>query len=496
MDRRIGYPAVRPLARALELQPNAGWRSTVTAVQGASDAQRQRQKLLTDRARQVQKLAADVAPFPNLVARVRPVVDHVADEPDGYDLWDDYLRVPHVDPMVATLRTMGIGDGSRDLDDLAFCAWASDEATAETTTMPDGSGLVVISDAMLGVCIHLAMVNALWLDPLLGKSVLVQLARASKASREGKGSRLSLIGGALVRYHLLHLRLHGLPAKLTPALSESGTRMAEMICLYAIRFICAHEAAHYLLGHPNDPAGVMSADRLPLIRDSQELEYEADEVAAQAVVLAGRRDGWPEPAIITAGVMLAICGLFLLERGTFARLVRTHPPVEARMRRVSRLLDTKNIDNLLLGMSHAIDIGGDPSGPLPPAAWDLMSCADEVIRDSHAEEYLQTYGKLDSMLTRPTGALVGGLSGLDPTGGDLAAGLEHACQRDIPQALRAWGVPPRRQAELLERRRSLGFYGAMDTLLLSDAVTRLPNSTEQKFAAAALTTVLTREKRW
>ena len=461
-----------------------------------SDAEIHYSKLSTDRARQVQQLATDVAAFPNLAARLQPVVDHVAASADGYDFWNEYLRRPHADPMVATLKTMKIGDGSHDLDDLIFGAWASDEAMAEMSPMPDGSGLVLVSDALLSICVHLSMVNALWFDSTLGKNTLVQLAKMSHAVRQGAQGKLSLIGGAVIRYHLLHLRVHGLPAKLTPVLTENGTRMAEMMSLYAIRFICAHEAAHYLLGHATDPVGMLSAEHLPLIKNSQELEYEADEVAARAVALTNKGEGWPDPPIAAAGVMLAIAAISVLEHGTFVRRVRTHPPANMRWQRISHLLDTTNVNNLLRGMSLAIEVGGDPAKLLPPTAWDLMSSEPEVMRDGHDSEYLEVHGKLDAMLTLPTHVLVSGLARLNPTGGDLASGLEQARQRNITGALRAWGVPARRAAQLVERQGNLGFYSTVETLLRSDAVTRLPNSTEQRSTAAALTTILTKEERW
>jgi hypothetical protein len=163
---------------------------------------------------------------------------------------------------------------------------------------------------------------------------------------------------------------------------------------------------------------------------------------------------------------------------------------------VSHLLDTTNIRNLLRGMSQAIEVGGYPDRPLPPGAWDLMSSSPEVMRDGHDSEYLEAHGKVDAALTHPTHVLVNGLSGLNPAGADLASGPEHARQRNVPEALHAWGVQSRRARELVDRRYSLGFYSAVETLLGSDAVTRLPNSTQQRFTAAALTTILTREGRW
>jgi hypothetical protein len=461
-----------------------------------SDSEKRYRRLLTDRGAQVRKLEARIAGFADLASRFKPVAEHVAAAPAGYDIINDYLRTPHAEPMVTTLKAMKVGDGSRSLDDLLFGTWASNEAMAETTQQPDGSGLVVVSDAIIGICIYLSSINALWLEPMQGKNTFSQLMKASRAVREGTSNRLSLIGGGLLRYHLLHLRIHGLPAQLTPVLGEKGMRTSEMMCLYAIRFLCAHEAAHYLLGHASDPVKVLSAEALPLIKDSHALEYEADEVAARAVALTCKREGWPDPPIATAGVVLAIAALSILENSTFARRARTHPAAATRWQRIQPMLDSANINNLLRGMRQAIAVGGNPSEPMAASAWDLIMSSPEVTRAGHDNDYLQAHAQLDTMLTSPTLTLVEMLSRMHPSGADLASGLEHARLRNIPEALRAWGVPARDAAELADEQHSLGFYSAVETLLDADSVKALPNPTERRFAAAALTTILTRENRW
>lgn len=460
------------------------------------DSEKKYRRLLADRGAQVRKLEARVAGFADLSARFKPVVDHVAAAPAGYDIINDYLRTPHAEPMVATLEAMMVGDGSRSLDELLFGTWASNEAMAETSQQPDGSGLIIVSDAILGICNYLSSINALWLEPMLGKNTFSQLMKATRAVREGTGSRLSLIGGGLLRYHLLHLRIHGLPAQLTPVLGERGMRMSEMMCLYAIRFLCAHEAAHYLLGHASDPVKVLSTEALPLIKDSHDLEYEADEVAARAVALTCKREGWPDPPIATAGVVLAIAAISILESTTFARRARTHPAAPARWQRIQPLLDSTNVNNLLYGMSQCIAVGGNPSEPMAAPAWDLILSSPEVTRAGHDNDYLRAHAQLDTMLASPTMTLVEGLSRMRPSGADLASGLEYARLRSIPEALLAWGVSAGDAAELADEQHSLGFYSAVGALLDADSVKALPNPIERRFAAAALTSILTREGRW
>jgi hypothetical protein len=272
--------------------------------------------------------------------------------------------------------------------------------------------------------------------------------------------------------------------------------MSEMMCLYAVRFLCAHEAAHYLLGHASDPAKVLSAEALPLIKDSHDLEYEADEVAARAVALTCKREGWPDPPIATAGVVLAIAAISILESSTFARRARTHPAASARWQRIRPLLDSANVNNLLYGMSQSIAVGGNPSEPMAAPAWDLVMSSPEVTRTGHDDDYLRAHAQLDNMLTYPTMTLVQGLSQMRPNGADLASGLEYARLRNLPEALLAWGVPARDAAELADEQHSLGFYSAVEALLNADSVKALPNPAERRFAAAALTTILTTEGRW
>ena len=461
-----------------------------------SEAQRRYSLLAPDRKRHLQQLSEGAAAFPEMTKRLRQVADFVDAEPTGFDLSNEYLRVVHSDPVIAALKTMRIGDLAHDPERLLFGTLLSDEVMAEMSPLSDGSGLVLISDALMSLCIHMSQVNALWLGSATEKRGLRGMVTLANAVRQATSSSRSLVGGALLRYHLLHQRLYGLSAKLTPLLSESGLRISEVVTMCALQFICAHEAAHFALGHSTDPVGLLSAENLPLIENSEELEFEADRMAANAMVLAHQGEGGLAAPIISAGAMLALEAIALMEHATFVRRVRTHPPADVRWRRLEGVLPAGAASNLLFGMKQAIMVGGDPEVPLPTSAWNLMISSLEVLRENHDDDYLNVHRDVDVMLTWPVEKLLYGLPRVELVGPILNSGLVKAREGDIATALQIWGVSAHRAKQLLDRRYSLGFFTTVDAFRHSETIMQLPTSTSRRVVAAWLATILSRERRW
>jgi hypothetical protein len=461
-----------------------------------AEAQRRYSLLAPDRRRHLQQLSEGAAAFPEMTKRLQQVADFVDAEEAGFDLPNEYLRVVHSDPMIAALKTMQISGPAHDPERLLFGTLLSDEVMAEMSPLSDGSGLVLISDALMSLCIHMSQVNALWLGSAAEKRGLLGMVKLANAARKGASSSRSLVAGALLRSHLVHQRLYGLPAKLTPLLSESGLRISEVVTMCALQFICAHEASHFALGHSTDPVGLLSAENLSLIENSEELEFESDRVAANAMVIAHQGEGGRGAPIISAGVMLALEAIALMEHATFVRRVRTHPPASARWRRLEGVLPAGAAGNLLFGMKQAITVGGDPEVPLPATAWNLMASSPEVFRENHDDDYLNAHRDIDVMLTWPVEKLIYGLSRVEPSGPILDEGLNEARKGDLASALHIWGVPTHRAERLLDRRYSLGFYTTVDALRHSEAIMQLSTSTSRRVVAASLATILSRERRW
>lgn len=264
----------------------------------------------------------------------------------------------------------------------------------------------------------------------------------------------------------------------------------------ALQFICAHEAAHFALGHSTDPVGLLSAENLPLIENSEELEFEADRMAANAMVLAHQGEGGLAAPIISAGAMLALEAIALMEHATFVRRVRTHPPADVRWRRLEGVLPAGAASNLLFGMKQAIMVGGDPEVPLPTSAWNLMISSLEVLRENHDDDYLNVHRDVDVMLTWPVEKLLYGLPRVELVGPILNSGLVKAREGDIATALQIWGVSAHRAKQLLDRRYSLGFFTTVDAFRHSETIMQLPTSTSRRVVAAWLATILSRESRW
>jgi hypothetical protein len=167
------------------------------------------------------------------------------------------------------------------------------DAVASLSTYQDGSGLALISEALQGLTAYLSQI-LVWTQDAGFRLAQQYAERANEKVKPDRSEyeEVMTVATTLVRYHLIHQRLYGNDGKLELELVGGAASAASQVALAALHFVCAHEAAHFVLGHDNWP------DTGP---ERRRAEFEADKLALHLAQMS-------LPDVETVGYSLAEYG--------------------------------------------------------------------------------------------------------------------------------------------------------------------------------------------
>jgi hypothetical protein len=345
----------------------------------------------------------------------------------------------------------------------AICFGLVDEmdVAAQLSPFPDGSGLALMSNALLTLTSTYTRLLAHMVEPLLGWTTFWRPTRLLRVARITPGAQRPIAG--VLRYYLVHQRLFGLAAQLGVELSAMAGELAAHLARRALLFVYAHEAAHHLLGHRRSAHGFNTSARLPLCDEEQELELAADRLGLALTAQAQRTRPQLFDATVDAGfgALCAIWAVDAYQRGVFLRTGGTHPPAPVRTAEVLRTLPGR-YGNAIRGYARNVHAGTDAAVDfgtlLDPAVTDSVLTDPLVHRRPGQDGYIRDLLSYQDVLRHDPEHL-GAVLRRPVTGGpDLGPWLDLATAGDAGAALRHWGVPDAQTARFLDPRAALTFH--------------------------------------
>jgi hypothetical protein len=368
-----------------------------------------------------------------------------------------------------------------------------EDVSAQTQPFADGSGLVLISDAVLSLVNVYGSYCGASFQVFASVGPVRRLWRTLRAVRAGGfgGDPGELTG--LLRYHNVNQRLYGLAAKVSLRSTTEAQALSSMVAAMAANFVVGHELAHHALGHESPVSGLSPSEHLPVCSDEQQQELEADLLAYRASLRAWdlQLADAPETAKLQAsgsldvfaalGAAIAMLVVECVEQGLLIRRGCTHPRARDRADRLLAELDPKLrqfAGMFLRDLVTATEAATDFSGP--PFDWDRFA-ANERVETPLPPDYLRAIARFDTLQCLPDDDASRMLTEL---GSVPAAGASLASQGDAAGALSTWGVTPDDVALMVDRDRPLAFHTVVERLHL--AFTDVPD--DRRMTAAVLAT--------
>jgi hypothetical protein len=324
----------------------------------SSDASRALAAIVPDRWQELRERQKRLESVPRLAAALHDGTTQL--EAMGSGAHGDFVSKGLVElaaPLLDAMSNMA-GDGlQRSPDQIVIGSVPDDETGAAMTMYPDGSGAILLSDSLM--------------------SLLNYFAGLSISLREKPAEALPTAAVA-IRYHVLHRRLFGLSALLGVITPPGQEYPRDSLSQLSLRFVLAHEAAHFCLGHDarrGDPTVEFEADRLALESVAAELRSRLPDTA-HAMALVSMR--------------LALLTTELTEKALFVRLPATHPPADLRWERATRGIDETLREGVALytqSVTQAVEAAGDPMYRLPEAWWEQAFDSEVLAADIHDADY-------------------------------------------------------------------------------------------------------------
>ncbi|MFC3502954.1 hypothetical protein ACFOOK_18495 [Micromonospora krabiensis] len=407
-------------------------------------------------------------------------------------VWSTQHRNP-VDGLVAELTSEAMAamaeltDRPERLARVFVVTLKQEKVMARLRPLPDGSALVLISDATFTLCHLYAGCAAEGMAQLQSGRRLRDLWRAGRAVRDNRLGADPVLLGGLLRYYLVNQRIYALAAKL----GHRQTRQTETISLWlsmqAMSFALCHEIAHHVLDHRPAASVAPPGDDQSACPLSEQQEFEADLLGYQAAMRVGRRasaaipttSGVDVPELGAAlGALVGMLAIHVTEQGLFVRRGRSHPPAPAR---AARLLDqfsgaTRQFAELFLtdlvrATREAVDFS--PSGRPFDVAWFSREPRVNSPQPSH---YLQAISLLDRLQCRSRDDHAAILARIDKTSPfSLTEGARACLAGDAEAALLSWGVPASTVDEICAPHRALEFSTLVSHLRSSIAAHGVPS---------------------
>ncbi|MEU0881804.1 hypothetical protein ABZ345_24590 [Lentzea sp. NPDC005914] len=223
---------------------------------------------------------------------------------------------------------------------------SGDTPSAGSTSYPDGSALIRVSEAVLA------------LIPVYSRHLALSVARPSlflKRLRWRRRSFDTALLAAVLRFTSRVERSSGRVQTLPIDLEPFQQHTASLIATHGLRFVIAHELAHHLQGP-------------------------ADRLAYQAVLAAQHHDESGEPSLVPLGALVAVAVLHHAEKSLFVRGAR-HSPVNSRLGVLWEEVpfhDRSSFNSYATGLFEATDLAANfIQGSRPSVDWELLPAAPE-----------------------------------------------------------------------------------------------------------------------
>jgi hypothetical protein len=448
---------------------------------GGSMAERRMRDLTPDRAAHAEDLRAGMAEL--RMAREAALFDATMSEWSTTE-W----AVEHGDPITALLRhtaselagaMVELGNDPARLATVRVCATLREDVAAQMRPFADGSGLVMISDAILSLAgVYARYAGDAFAQIMVGGKIR-GLWRAFRATlKGGLGEDPAMLTGQL-RYYNVSQRVYGLAAKLVEDERPDAIPLTGMLQAMAVYFIVGHEIAHHALGHNSAPSGFFPGEHLPVCSEDAQRELDADLLAYKASVLAVHREAAAsdnaDAAKVVAGaaVMAALGALIAMmvvhstEHALFIRRGTTHPAASAR---ASLLLDQlpasdQSFARLFLANLLAATEASSVFEPgATPFAWEWFARSPQ-LDIPHSDDYLRLIFTLDNGQCQSTATLIEwlGNGGFDESS-LVGRGARLAASGQAEAAFLAWGVPTETAERMCDRNRALAFHTVVESL--------------------------------
>lgn len=406
-----------------------------------SEARRSLAQLVPDRRRELRERQERVASVPRLAADLQEASSYIAAAMpmDRGDFISHILFVFAV-PLLDVVAHTASNRLQRLPAHIALGSVPDDETGASLRIFPDGSGRILFSDSLISL-----------FDYFAGLTVALH-------DRSGCTSSDATVA---VRYHILHRRMFGLSAILGVSVSDNRDRRDRLSQL-AIRFVIAHEVAHFCLGHDihsGDPTIEFEADQLALKSVLAELESEAPGTDAALALVAMR---------------LALLVTEMTEMSIFVRAPITHPSASLRWESAIKDFDPDRLTKVAVYTQKIADVvtaASDLSYRLPEPWWDESYNSDIIRADVHDPEYYSSMRHFD---------LLGFGDPADPAkalmmfeeyfGIPLSQIAGIAAQSGSYDALINLGISASQAQRLCDQSRPLAFYTLLEMITQSPVV--------------------------
>jgi hypothetical protein len=438
----------------------------------ATLAKEQLQRFATDRQAQLRRIIDGAANTPETLAQLQEIEANIKDELYPAENFMHSLST-------SIVRTVGTFAASewRDLGKACFTLLEEEDVTATTSIFPDGSGLIIVSDALATLLYHLAALN-----------VKLQPRRLGRRQME-PGTAC-----AVIRFHLLQQRIYGLAAKCKVLLTEDEETEAQNLASSALHFVIAHEVAHYVLGHQIKPNTSATSARLPIADDQERVESEADAFAIK-VQRSNIADptGSQRPWLAMASGLLAVQAIELMERSLFVRRARSHPLPGIRWRDIrtgAPSADVEKAELYLLPILRTCDDARRVNHPLTQRHWQSLGSDPDILREHRSSEYLNLMAELDRFMGHDESKLELYLRrSSGETGIDLAPGLAQF-PRGPRGVLEAWKVPKISIDAITDPNIALTFYSLHARIEDSPLLQRVTSASARMMVPLAAARVL------
>lgn len=282
--------------------------------------------------------------------------------------------------------------------DVEVVAVDSDTTSASTRSFPDGSHLIMVSDALMSLLQTLGELIVVW-SKSKGRFRLFSTVRRVREydMRDDLASTDPVIigGAATLRYFILHQRAWATSAHVGTTLSLRDKLHAPELSLVssALLFVLAHEVGHVALRHSRIACEVPA--------DEQARELEADLFAFEVL---HRMTNNADAAYASA--VLALSAIAITTGPLFIRAPETHPPVADRIANLFNhhpqgLQFAKAYWGFIEMVTGAIAV----EQPLDQRCWEAMISQKEFDTRHHRREYFTLIRGFDNCINiNPKGA--------------------------------------------------------------------------------------------
>ncbi|MGQ0841324.1 hypothetical protein [Actinokineospora sp.] len=394
----------------------------------------------------------------------------------------------HSDPITAMLRhaaeeltgaMVELGSDPARLATVRVCATLREDVAAQMLPFADGSGLVMISDAIVSLTgVYARYAGDAFARVLAGGKVR-GLWRAFRATRKGGlGEDPAMLTGQL-RYYNVSQRIYGLAAKLIEHQRPDAVPLTAMVQAMALDFIVGHEIAHHALGHDSAPSGFSPGEHLPVCSEDAQRELDADLLAYRASVLALRREsaasGDADAAEVVAGAgvlaaqgaLIAMMAVHSTEHALFVRRGTTHPAASVRASLLLEQLppgDQAFARLYLANLLAATEASSVFEPGATPFAWEWFASSSR-LDIPHSDDYLRLIFQLDNGQCQSTATLIRwlGNAGFDESS-MVGRGARLAASGQVEAAFSAWCVPTESAERICDRSRALAFHTVLKSL--------------------------------